>query len=612
MSDSPSVNITINGRPVQARPGQTVLQAAAAAGVTIPSLCNHPHLRPEGSCRVCLVEIEKQRTLQPACTFPVSDGLVIHTESEKVVNGRVFALQMLFSERSHYCMYCPMSGTVESTDCELQRLGYKYNLNFWEFAPNYAKSWPLDATRKYFVMDHSRCILCRRCVRACSAIAANHTLGVGQRGTRSMICADDNLPFGESSCISCGTCLEVCPTGALMDRRSAYMGNASNVQRTPGVCIGCAVACSAEVITRDNQLLRVESDWSGPGGGLLCSIGRFETVEPRPDRILRPLVRQNGKQVETRWDIALSVVASHFRQAGLVCGLASPRMTSESLAAFAFFFQEALRSDEVGLLSGEVPPLDIGTMAALSDLPGADCIVVIGGDPLREQKVLGSLIRQAWDRGARLFVVNDKPTDLDPFAHVLLHLEDISHAGQSPFEHLMKTYHLGIDGVVQLKQAVESAQRPIVLYGDGLSTTVYAALRGMPRKVRFLPLVNGTNAAGAARLGLQTRTVKGDAVYVLLGDELPDGHPVPKRQFTVIQAAYRSRWTNEADVVLPAPIWAEQKGHVINLEGRSRPIQPLLQAPDSVHSNCETLLRLASQMGCTLSQEQIAEISLAG
>ncbi len=112
MSDSPSVNITINGRPVQARPGQTVLQAAVAAGVTIPSLCNHPHLRPEGSCRVCLVEIEKQRTLQPACTFPVSDGLVIHTESEKVVNGRVFALQMLFSERSHYCMYCPMSGTV--------------------------------------------------------------------------------------------------------------------------------------------------------------------------------------------------------------------------------------------------------------------------------------------------------------------------------------------------------------------------------------------------------------------------------------------------------------------------------------------------------------------
>ena len=131
---------------------------------------------------MCLVEIEKQRSLQPACTFPVTDGMVIQTESEKVQSARKFVLELLFSERIHYCMYCPMSGTDESTDCDLQRLAYRYGLTSWEFAPNYKKRWPVDASRPYFIMDHSRCILCRRCVRACDEIAANHTIGV--QGTR--------------------------------------------------------------------------------------------------------------------------------------------------------------------------------------------------------------------------------------------------------------------------------------------------------------------------------------------------------------------------------------------------------------------------------------------
>ena len=208
------VNITVNGRQIHARAGQTVLQAAAAAGIDIPALCHHPALPPEGACRVCLVEIEKQRTLQPACTFPVSEGLVVHTETERVVAARVFALQMIFSERAHYCMFCPASGSDNTTDCELQKLAYRYGLTNWAYAPNYQKQWPVDASGRHFVLDHGRCILCRRCVRACREISANHTLGVHQRGARTLIGADDDQPLGQSSCVSCGSCLQVCPTGA--------------------------------------------------------------------------------------------------------------------------------------------------------------------------------------------------------------------------------------------------------------------------------------------------------------------------------------------------------------------------------------------------------------
>ncbi len=612
MSESAAVNITINGRAIVAKAGQTVLEAAASAGIQIPALCHHKHLKPEGACRVCLVEIEKQRTLQPACTFPVFEGMTVQTESEKAVASRRFALQAIFSERSHYCMFCASSGDADTTDCELQRLGYQYGLNMWAYPPDYAKSWPLDASRQYFVMDHARCILCRRCVRACNEIAANHTLGVAQRGARGMICADDDVPFGVSTCISCGTCLQVCPTGALMDRRSAYMGHDAQTTRTKAVCLGCAVGCGIEAITRDNQLLRIEGDWDAGNEGLLCADGRFKVVEPTPPRITQPLIRQDWRLVETTWEKASALVAARFKEANVVAGLASPRLPNESLAAFACFFQEVLMSNEVALLYGDTPPMDLGRTASLKDVLNADCVVIIGGNPMRHQQILGHLIKRAYDKNAKIIVINDLATDeLDDLAHVRLELEDISLPVESPFARLRHTYHLRVNGVWQIKAAIGDAQRPVVLYGSGLSTTICAVLRALPAKTKFLPLIRGTNTAGAARLGLSLRPVQGDALYVLMGDDMPDGAALPPRQFTVVQAAYRSAWTEAADVVLPSQTWAEQKGHVVNIEGRNLAVQPLLQSPSGIRADWETMLQLSTRMGYALSYDEIADISRA-
>ncbi len=612
MSDSALVNITINGQAVQAKAGQTVMQAAEAAGIHIPGLCNEPHLKPEGACRVCLVEIANQRTLQPACTFPVMEGMVVQTDTPRVTASRKFALQMIFSERSHYCMYCSMSGTAETTDCELQKLGYEYKIESWQFPPNYSKPWPVDATRKHFVMDHSRCILCRRCVRACGEIVANHTLGVQQRGTRTMVSADDGGLFGQSSCVECGTCLQVCPTGALADRRSAYMGHDSQVKHTKAACLGCAVGCGIDAVTRDNHLLRVEGDWTAGNAGLLCKTGRFEVVEPKPERIKEPMIRQNGNLVPAHWDEALAVAAERLSSAKSVAGLASPRMTNESLAAFACFFQETLGSNEIGLLYGDVPPLDVGTLGSIQDIAESDCIVVIGGNPLEDQKVLGYKIKQAYDRGAKIMVVTDTPTPLEPYAHVQLQLHDISHGNGSPFASLRTIYHIRVSGLTQMRSALEAAERPVVLYASGLSTTVYAAMRAMPKTVRFLPLVKGTNAAGAMRLGLATQPVAGEALYVLAGDDMPtDQDNWPERKFTVVQAAYKSAWTEQADVVLPARIWAERTGHVVNLEGKTLEVAPLVEPAAGVPADHEALMQLSIRMGSSLSYEEITEISLA-
>jgi len=153
------VNITMNGQKVSAPPGSTILQAAKQAGIDIPTLCDHPALVPVGACRICVVEVQGQRTLITACTFPISEGMVVQTETPQVVSARKFILDMLFSERNHYCPFCEVSG-----DCELQNLGYRYGLDHWIY-PTYTKAFPIDASHDFLVMEHNRCVLCGRCER---------------------------------------------------------------------------------------------------------------------------------------------------------------------------------------------------------------------------------------------------------------------------------------------------------------------------------------------------------------------------------------------------------------------------------------------------------------
>ncbi len=595
MSDN-FINITINGQVYQARPGQTVLEAAQAAGVDIPTLCNHPNLHPSGGCRVCLVEIERQRTLQPACTFPVTDGMVVRTDTDKVVEARKFSLHMLFSERNHYCMFCPRSGTAQSSECELQRLAYRYGLDCFAYGPQWGKAWSLDTSRNRFVMDHSRCVLCRRCIRACDEIAANHTLGVHERGARTMVCADDGMEFGESSCVECGTCMQVCPTGALMDRRSSFVGHVSECRTLGASCLGCAVACGIKAQVRSNTVLKVEGDWDDANGGLLCARGRFESLDRPSRRITKPMIRRDGKLIECNWDEAIKTCAGQVQQLQSVAGLISPRFPNETMIAFGAFLNEVLGSDQVSLLYGSAPPLDLSPRATLQHVADATCVVVVGGDPLLEHKVLGYLVKRACDREASLVVVDDRETGLDTFATERLHLDAMSR-NPSPFAALRYTYHLNLDGIARLRKIVEVAERPVVLYGPSLSTLVYAALRLLPEHTRFMPLATGTNTCGAARYGIETRDVAAEALYVMAGDEPADGRTLPNAKFTIVQSAFETELTQKADVVLPGRIWTEKRGTIVNLEGRERQIVQLTEAPQGVGPDWLPLATMSAVLG---------------
>jgi len=567
-----TVNITINGQKVLAKAGQTVLEAALDAGVDIPRLCHHPAVRPYGACRVCLVEITGQRTLQPACTFPVSEGMEVFTETPKVVEARRFVLHLLFSERNHYCMYCQMSG-----DCELQALAYRYGLDYWKY-PRPFTPLPVDASRTYFVMDHNRCILCRRCVRACGELVGNYTLGVRQRGANTMICADMNVPFGESTCLSCGTCLQVCPTGALMDRHSAYRGLEKDVERVKSVCAACSVGCGVELVVRQGHLLRIEGDWNAPvNKGLLCELGRFKPLFEGRNRVRTPLVRRDGALKEATWDEALDAAAKGLKAGGAAVALASPRATNEALNAFVRTF------GRLGARLGSLTPVPEflakpeGSLAALDE---ADLYVVVGVDLGKEFQVAGFAVRRGvTNRGARLVLLGDGKSDLARFAR----------------------YRLDVSQVNEAVALAQGAENPVVVYGAGAGEVLPRLRAALEGKARFVGLVPGTNSRGALSLGLNGARPDGaKAAFILAADDQVDEGLLTALagvRFLAVQASYFGPLVERADVVLPAATWAEKAGTLVNTEGRVQDLRPAAAAPAGVKTDEEILTALAARLG---------------
>jgi NADH dehydrogenase/NADH:ubiquinone oxidoreductase subunit G len=345
------VHLTIDGKPIEVSEGTSVLRAAEQAGIEIPKLCDHPALKPFGSCRVCLVEVQGMRTLQPSCTLPVSPNMVVQTSTPAVKEARKFVLALIFSERNHFCPYCQMTGG----DCELQNTALDQGMTHWPIAPAW-KAFPIDASNPNIFLDHNRCILCRRCVRVCGDLVGMSTLGFEERGSQSMLAADMGLPLGQSSCISCGSCAQVCPTGTLTDRNSAYQGRDSTATPVDSICTQCGLGCGITLQVRDNRIMRVDGNWQAEvNGGIICKAGRFDAQKDKRDRVVRPMVRKNGKLVETSWEEALSVAAK-----GLKAAPAQVIMSSHLSAEALYAGQQiavALKAQTGALPEREIAPI---------------------------------------------------------------------------------------------------------------------------------------------------------------------------------------------------------------------------------------------------------------
>ena len=207
------ISLRIDGELVSAFEGQTILEAARAANKHIPTLCYMKGLTATGACRVCIVEVSGVNRLLPSCTTPIQDGMSVTTTSPKLNRYRRIAIELLLTERNHYCSVCVSNGY-----CELQSMAQRLGVTHARYPYTYPRM-AIDVSHERFVLDHNRCILCTRCVRVCSQVEGAHVWDIGSRGIRSMVTSEMNQPWGDSrSCTNCGKCVQSCPTGALAEK----------------------------------------------------------------------------------------------------------------------------------------------------------------------------------------------------------------------------------------------------------------------------------------------------------------------------------------------------------------------------------------------------------
>ncbi|MDD2517959.1 MAG: 2Fe-2S iron-sulfur cluster-binding protein, partial [Synergistales bacterium] len=349
------ITLTIDGKACKGAEGNTILEVARRNDVYIPTLCFLEGLTPIGSCRMCVVEVEKNPKMLTACTTPAQDGMVVHTQTEKLREYRRQMLELIFAGRNHFCMYCSQSG-----DCELQDLAIEHGMDSVRYPFLYA-AFDNDATHRDIQVDHNRCILCLRCIRVCAEKVGTHTLDLQKRGWNATIVADLGRRLGESStCTTCGACAQVCPTGTITLREFAYRGRRKDCDdAVESVCPLCSVGCRIKAYMRTGSIVRVEgTSVTEPDGGQLCKKGRWTLPRSAErERISVPMIREGSHYREASWEEALELVAENFgkaHQADSSGALVSSLCTDEELALFVSLFKDGLGMERLDTFDGDV------------------------------------------------------------------------------------------------------------------------------------------------------------------------------------------------------------------------------------------------------------------
>jgi predicted molibdopterin-dependent oxidoreductase YjgC len=343
--------INLNGKSVSARDGQTILDVARAAGNYIPSLCFHPKVGQAGVCRICAVEVEGARGLIMSCITPIWEGMVVRTESPEVLQARKTIIDLLLSDGEHDCLACEMCGS-----CELQEAAYRLGIQ----KPSELRSGvslPLDLSHPMIARDPNRCIHCNRCIRGCNEGVVNEVLDMAYRGHRSVVIADQDVPLGESSCVGCGECVQLCPTGALVETKTQKRGRVWNLEKVRTTCPYCGVGCQVHlhVDTAANRVVKVTGvDGAQPNDGMLCVKGRFAYEFPaHPRRLTQPLIRRDGRHVAVSWEEALAYTASRLREIRSAHGpdsisaVSSSRDNNENVYATQKFMRAVIGTNNV-------------------------------------------------------------------------------------------------------------------------------------------------------------------------------------------------------------------------------------------------------------------------
>lgn len=345
------LKVTIDGMEFSAQPGQTILEVARANGVFIPTLCHLQGTTNVGACRVCVVEVENARSLVASCAMPVSDGMVVKTDTPKVKSAQRMVVELLWASGDHNCLTCEKNG-----DCTLQDLVYHFEIEKPRF-PMTSPGVLQDDTNEMIFRDLNKCILCGRCVRACNEVQVNEILDFAQRGSKAKVGPAFGMNYIDSDCYFCGECADVCPTGAITFKAARFAGRPWETRKVATTCTYCGVGCQISLHTHKGKVVKVSGKelHRQPNFGSLCVKGRFgfEFIHD-PSRLTKPLIRREkgGALEEASWDEAYSFSGKKYQEviksgSSAVAGLASARCTNEENYLFQKFIRAGAGTNNV-------------------------------------------------------------------------------------------------------------------------------------------------------------------------------------------------------------------------------------------------------------------------
>lgn len=425
------ITITINGCQLGGHDGMTILDVAQENGIAIPTLCHDPSLTSVGACRICLVEDETAGTLIASCVTPVTPGMVVNTQSARVLEARRTVVKLLLAGHPDSCLICD-----KGNQCQLRKIASDLGIGQVEFA-KVRRFYPIETTNPFIERDLSMCILCGKCVRACQELQVVGAIDYAYRGFKSKPATPLDKPLEESSCEFCGLCVSMCPVGALSDKLSRYRGRQTKSVRT--VCPYCGCGCGLSLNIRDQEVISVTSDREQRVNSVsLCVKGRYGyDFINNPDRVKTPLIRKNGELAESSWEEALVLVASKLTEikqkygSDSLAGLSSSKCTNEENYLMQKFMRVVIGTNNVDncarlchapTVIGLGMAFGSGAMTnSIEEIETADAILVIGSNTTEEHPIISQRIKRAvkW-KGAKLIVADPRAIKLTELADIWL------------------------------------------------------------------------------------------------------------------------------------------------------------------------------------------------
>jgi formate dehydrogenase alpha subunit len=429
-----SITITLDGREVSGYPGMTILELAKESGIDIPTLCHDPQLTSVGACRVCLVEDERNSALLASCVTPIASGMVINTHSPRVIERRKTIVKLMLTSHPDSCLVCD-----KGNRCQLRQIASDLGVGLVELQ-RIPQMHSIEEVNPFLERDLSKCILCAKCIRACQELVVEGAIDYFQRGFTTIPATLNNLPLESSECTFCGTCVALCPTGALTEKEKTYRGTTQTVVQT--TCPYCGCGCSICLEAKDGRVVRiVPGKESSVNKGTLCVKGSYGCdFIHSPDRLLKPLVKGNGNFEELSWGKALELVSTQFQRIKDEYGgdslaiLGSSKCTNEENYLLQRFARSVLGTNNIdngGRLYNSASRMGLGsslgfsgTTNYLSDLERSELILVIGTDLSSSAPAVGYAIKRAVkQRGAKLLLIDPRQTKISLFAHLWLRPE---------------------------------------------------------------------------------------------------------------------------------------------------------------------------------------------